>query len=128
MTVPPAPFAASIHTVTATDLYVSWHPGCPVPVSHLRAVDVTTFGNDGAVHTGRLVVAADRADAIVAIFHDLYDLRFPIQRMQPIDVYGGSDDSSIAANNTSAFNCRAVTGGTGWSEHAYGRAIDVTPS
>ncbi len=124
---PVAPFAASIETVTADDLYASWHPGCPVPVSQLRAIDVTHFGNDGAVHTGRLIVAADLAEGIVAIFHDLYDARFPIQRMAPIDVYGGDDDRSIAANNTSAFNCRAVTGGTGWSEHAYGRAIDVNP-
>ena len=51
------------------------------------------FGNDGAVHTGRLIVAADLADAMVAIFRDLYDARFPIQRMEPIDVYGGDDNA-----------------------------------
>src|SRR5262249_14263652 len=34
---------------------------------------------------------------------------------------------SIEADNTSAFNCRAATGSTRWSEHAYGRAIDVNP-
>ena len=98
-----------------------------MPVSQLRAIDVTHFGNDGGVHAGRLIVAADLAEAMVAIFRDLYDARFPIQRMEPIDVYGGDDMRSIKANNTSAFNCRAVTGGTGWSEHAYGRAIDVNP-
>jgi hypothetical protein len=121
------PYTASIESVTASDLHASWRPGCPVPVSQLRAVDLRHFGNDGAVHTGRLIVAADRADAIVAIFRDLYNARFPIQRMEPIDVFGGDDNLSIKANNTSAFNCRAVTGGTGWSEHAYGRAIDVNP-
>ena len=46
---------------------------------------------------------------------------------RPIDVYDGSDDASMAANNTSAFNCRAVTGGSSWSEHSYGTAIDVNP-
>ena len=121
------PFAATIKTVTAGDLYASWRPGCPVPVEQLRAIDVTHFGNDGAVHTGRLIVAANLADGMVDILHDLYDARFPIERMEPIDVYGGDDNRSIKANNTSAFNCRAVTGGTGWSEHAYGRAIDVNP-
>ena len=64
---------------------------------------------------------------MVAVMGDLYAQRFPIEQMQPIDVYGGDDNRSISANNTSAFNCRAVTGGTGWSEHAYGRAIDVNP-
>lgn len=121
------PFAASIKTVTAQDLYASWRPGCPVPVEQLRAIDVTHFGNDGAVHTGRLIVAADRAQQVVDILRDIYAAKFPIERMEPIDVYGGDDNRSIKANNTSAFNCRAVTGGTGWSEHAYGRAIDVNP-
>jgi hypothetical protein len=121
------PYAATIKTVTAADLYASWRPGCPVPVDQLRAIDLRHFGNDGAVHTGRLIVAANLAQGMVDIFRDLYVARFPIERMEPIDVYGGDDMRSIKANNTSAFNCRAVTGGTGWSEHAFGRAIDVNP-
>ena len=121
------PFSASIKTVTAQDLYASWRPGCPVHVEQLRAIDVTHFGNDGAVHTGRVIVAANVANQIVDIFRDLHAARFPIQRMEPVDVYGGDDIRSIRANNTSAFNCRAVTGGTGWSEHAFGRAIDINP-
>lgn len=124
---PPRPFAADISTVTAEDLYASWRPGCPVPVEALRAIDVTHFGNDGSVRMGRLIVAADLAPGMVDILRDLYAARFPIQRMEPIDVFGGDDNRSIEANNTSAFNCRAVTGGSGWSEHAYGRAIDVNP-
>jgi hypothetical protein len=30
-------------------------------------------------------------------------------------------------NTTGAFNCRPSVGATRWSEHAYGRAIDVNP-
>jgi hypothetical protein len=47
--------------------------------------------------------------------------------MVPIDAYGGDDDASMAADNTSAFNCRAAvsTGPKHWSMHAYGIAIDV---
>jgi hypothetical protein len=33
----------------------------------------------------------------------------------------------MAANNTSAFNCRAVTSGSSWSQHSYGNAIDINP-
>ncbi|MFL6205070.1 MAG: M15 family metallopeptidase [Acidimicrobiales bacterium] len=124
---PAPPFTASIESVTAADLYASWRPGCPVPVEQLRAIDLRHWGNDGAVHTGRLIVAANVAEGVVDVFRDLYEARFPIQRMEPIDKYGGDDNRSIKANNTSAFNCRAVTGGSGWSEHAYGRAIDVNP-
>ena len=47
--------------------------------------------------------------------------------MQPVSVYGGSDDASTAADNTAGFNCRdaVATGPAHWSEHAYGLAIDV---
>jgi len=124
---PVLPYTASITQVTAADLYDSWRPGCPVHFSQLRAVDLRHYGRDGTVHTGRLIVAADRAEEVVAIFRDLYAARFQIQRMEPVDVYGGDDNRSIRANNTSAFNCRPVTGGSGWSEHAYGTAIDVNP-
>ena len=47
--------------------------------------------------------------------------------MQLVDHYGGDDFRSIEADNTSAFNCRAATGSTHWSQHAYGLAIDVNP-
>ena len=73
-----------------------------------------------------LIVNADAADAVVRAFGKLYDARFPIRRMEPVDVYGGSDDASMAADNTSAFNCRPITGTTDrWSNHSYGRAIDI---
>ncbi len=105
----------------------SWRPGCPVPLSDLRYIRVTYMGLDGGEHMGEIVVHADAVQVTVALFRGMWEERFPLQRMQLIDDYGGSDDASIAANNTSAFNCRAVTGGTGWSVHAYGRAIDINP-
>ena len=47
--------------------------------------------------------------------------------MRLIDDYGGDDDRSMAANNTSGFNCRRVAGQANWSAHAYGEAIDLNP-
>jgi hypothetical protein len=84
-------------------------------------------GFDGRRHLGALVVNARVIPQVVVVFRTLYRARFPIRRMQPIDAYRGSDDRSAAADNTSAFNCRAaVTAGPkSWSMHAYGEAIDV---
>jgi D-alanyl-D-alanine carboxypeptidase len=103
----------------------SWHPGCPVPISRLRLLTLTYWGFDHRPHTGKLVVNADVSNTVVSVFRRLYDARFPIRRMQLVDDYGGSDFQSIEADNTSAFNCRAATGSTHWSNHAYGHAIDV---
>jgi len=115
--------------VTAADLPASWRPGCPVAPADLRKLDLTYWGFDNQSHAGALVVHAAEADAVIDVFHRLYDRRFPIRRMELIDVYGGSDDASIAADNTSAFNCRnaVASGPPTWSAHAYGKAIDVNP-
>jgi D-alanyl-D-alanine carboxypeptidase len=106
---------------------VSWHAGCPVGLPDLRLLTLTYRGFDGRDHTGRLVANRDAATALVAVFRRLYAAGFPIRRMEPIDRYGGDDFRSIEADNTSAFNCRPATGSSRWSQHAYGRAIDVNP-
>jgi hypothetical protein len=124
-TSPPAP--ARIETVTADDLYASWRPGCPVGPEELRRITVTHLGFDGAEHTGTLIVHADWAEALLGVFDQLRAAGFPIERMEPVDAFGGSDDASMAVNNTSAFNCRPVTNGTSWSRHSYGTAVDVNP-
>ena len=106
---------------------VSWHRGCPVGLGDLRLITLTYRGFDGRAHTGRLVANRSAAPALVAVFRRLYAANFPIRRMEPVDRYGGDDFRSIEADNTSAFNCRAATGSSHWSNHAYGLAIDVNP-
>jgi hypothetical protein len=68
-------------------------------------------------------VAAD----VVAVFRRLWQASFPIRRLRPVSTYAGDDDASMAADNTSGFNCRFVEGTSRWSVHAYGEAIDVNP-
>ncbi|MGZ4683062.1 MAG: M15 family metallopeptidase [Acidimicrobiales bacterium] len=114
--------------MTAADLGASWHPGCPVGPADLRRVSVTYVGFDGAEHDGALVVHADAVRATEAAFDRLRSARFPIHKVVTVDHYGASDDASMADDNTSAFNCRPSTGSNStWSQHAYGRAIDVNP-
>jgi hypothetical protein len=105
----------------------SWRPGCPVPLDDLRYVTVTHRDFAGAAVQGELVVHEDAADAMITVFRALFDAGYPVRSMRLVDDFDASDDDSMAADNTSAFNCRAITGGTGWSEHAYGRAIDLNP-
>jgi hypothetical protein len=106
---------------------VSWHRGCPVGLGELRLLRVTHWGFDGEVHRGRLVVHRDSAGPMLRTMRHLFRLRYPIRRMRLVDAYGADDHRSMAADNTSAFNCRVVAGTSRWSEHAYGHAIDVNP-
>jgi hypothetical protein len=130
-TAPPAAakpaFTGTVATVTAADLSSSWRAGCPVGPDALRALHVSYWGFDGQPHTGTLIVNADAVDALLAVFAQLYREQFPIRQMQPVNVYGSNDRASMAADNTSAFNCRPVAGSNPprWSAHAYGQAIDV---
>ena len=41
--------------------------------------------------------------------------------------FGGGDERSMLADDTSAFNCRPVAGSSVWSQHAYGLAVDINP-
>lgn len=121
-------FAADVHKITKrSQVKHSWHPGCPVPLSGLRMIKMRYRGFDHKPHTGRLVVAASATHNVIKVFRKLYREKYPIRRMKPVDAYGGSDFKSIDADNTSAFNCRSATGSSSWSEHAYGKAIDLNP-
>ena len=70
----------------------------------------------------------DLVAEVITIFEQLYRLRYPIEKMRTLDLYRAADDElSMEDNNTSAFNCRGLSGSSRWSQHAYGRAIDLNP-
>jgi hypothetical protein len=123
----PPQFAARIEPVRWADLRHSYRAGCPVGPPELRALRISYWGFDGRPHQGSIVVARRVAEDVVDVFRQLWRGRFPIRRLQPVSVYRGSDDASMAADNTSGFNCRFVGGTSRWSMHAYGEAVDVNP-
>ena len=106
----------------------SWRddPRCPAfeTLRYLRIAHVTM---DGGVGTGELVVAARIAARAVALFRRLYAIGFPVRGMRLVDDFGASDDASMSADNSSAFNFRVVAGTGTLSQHALGRAIDINP-
>jgi hypothetical protein len=105
----------------------TWEPGCPVELDELRKLAVRYVDLDDSEQEGALIVHEDVADDLLGVFAQLYEDRFPIARIEPIELFDGDDDASMAANNTSAFNCRPITGSDSWSEHSYGWAVDINP-
>jgi hypothetical protein len=118
---------ATVSTVTPADVRYSWRSGCPVGPTQLRRIRLSYWGFDGQPHLGTIIVNAQVASDVRQVFSLLYSKHFPIHLMQPVDAYHGSDPDSMAADNTSGFNCRyaVAPGPKSWSVHAYGEAIDV---
>lgn len=104
----------------------SWHDNNPVPLRDLRYLTVSYWGFDSCVHQGELIVHAEVAQEVVDIFEELFEHKYPIERMNLIDVYDACDSLACADNNSSAFCSRLVTGHSSkWSYHSYGLAIDL---
>lgn len=107
---------------------VSWHgadPRCP-RWHDLAYVALDHVSFDGTTR-GELVVAAALAGRTIALFRRLWALGFPVRQLRLVDDFAGSDEASMAADNSSAFNFRVVEGTELLSQHALGRAIDLNP-
>jgi len=129
---PTRPFAGEIQAVPGPVRSrmegCSWRgddPRCPRwdDLAYLL-LDHVTFDGPGR---GELVVARAIAEHAIALFRRLWQLGFPIRQLRLVDDYAASDDESMAADNSSAFNFRVVAGTDSLSQHALGRAIDLNP-
>ncbi len=104
-----------------------WRSDCPVDYSKLRIVEVQFVNFDNETTQGELIVLDEVAESVTKIFQELLELKFPIEKMIPMEEFGGDDVLSMKANNSSAFNGRKVARTNRWSSHAYGCAIDINP-
>lgn len=100
---------------------------CP-PRDSLALLSIPYRDFEGRQQMGSLIVAREVADEVADAFTEIFASgEFHIASMDLVDRYGGNDDASMAANNTSAFNCRLTTSGSRLSAHALGTAIDINP-
>jgi len=105
----------------------TWQAGCPVAADDLSWLRLTYWGFDGARHSGEMLVNRSVSDDVVEVFGQLYAARFPVEsmaitRQRDLDAPPTGD-----GNVTGAFACRPVRGGSQYSQHAYGLAVDLDP-
>ncbi len=105
----------------------SYGENCVVPYEELCYISVLYWGFDDQTHTGEMIVNRAIAEDVVEIFRELYEAKYPIERMVLIDEYDADDNASMAENNSSAFNYRVIEGTDRISLHGYGLAIDINP-
>jgi D-alanyl-D-alanine carboxypeptidase/LGFP repeat len=120
------PFSVTVHPVSAADVQYTYRSGCPVGPSSLRRMRLvfTNFAGDAAM--GNLIVHRSAVEDMTRVFGNAHRERFHVRKVRPMDFYGGDDIRAMADDNTSAFNCRHVTGNPyRLSQHSYGNAIDI---
>lgn len=106
----------------------SWKEGCPVPMSDLRYLTMSYWGYDDMPHIGHMITHVKIAHDVVDIFAEMFEAKFPIERMEIVDLYDADDDRSMAANNTSCFCYRKNTTFPNLvSNHGWGLAVDINP-
>lgn len=128
-TVPPLPgrgFAARIRPAPRAVIERStWRPACPVHRSRLAWLRLTFWGFDHRRHTGELLVHEEVARDLVSVFSRLYAVRFPLEELSIVTRRELDAPPTGDGNTTTAYVCRPTTGGTSYSQHAYGLAVDV---
>ena len=90
-------------------------------------MNVKYLNEQGEKKEGILIVHHKVANDIVLIFDEMFSSGFVIHKIAPASYYDGNDDQLMKYNVTSAFNCRLMTGGIGFSNHSYGTTIDINP-
>lgn len=100
---------------------------CTTSREILRFLRVSHYNGEGEVCQGELICHHSIAEDLLDIFRQLYDARYPIERMVLIDEYDADDEASMAHNNTSAFNFRYISGTRRLSKHSLGLAVDINP-
>lgn len=121
-----AAFVVTSRPVTRSMVQHSYRPGCPVGPEQLVALRMIHRAYDGSYRWGDLVVARTAQRQITAAFRKGFTTGFRIRKMRTAEHYRGSDPAAMADNNTSAFNCRRVTGDPfSLSPHSYGTAVDI---
>ncbi len=103
----------------------SYPENCPVPFEDLRYLQMLHIGFDGQTHKGEMIVNKKIAKAVLEIFSQLFEAKYPIEKIRLIDEYDAIDEASMTDNNTSSFCYRTISGSSKLSYHARGLAVDV---
>jgi len=103
----------------------SFKDDCTLPREDLRYLHVLHVDLNGEIHEGEMIVNYHIAEDVLDILRQLYEAKYPIERIRLVDEYGADDELSMEDNNSSAFNFRFISHTTRVSKHGLGLAVDI---
>lgn len=105
----------------------TYHQNAYIQRSDLRYLRLHYVDFEGEERVGEMVCNRAIADDLLDIFRQLFEARYPIERIQLPDDFDADDERQMRANNTSCFCFRVIKGSTKLSAHAQGLAVDLNP-
>ena len=103
----------------------SFKEDCTLPREDLRYLHVLHVDLEGAEHEGEMIVNYHIADDVLDIFRQLYEAKYPIEKIHLVDEYDAIDELAMEDNNSSCFNFRFIAHTTQVSKHGLGLAVDI---
>lgn len=98
-----------------------------VKIEELSYLKITYWGFDEKSHIGEMIVNQEVAEEVLDIFKEVYEKKYPIEKIKLIDEYKADDEKSMEDNNSSAFCYRKIANTNKLSKHSLGTAIDINP-
>lgn len=97
-----------------------------------RIIDVLYYSFDGQIHQGQIVIDIDLMEDVIGAFNLILDLKFPVGMVKPaanesLAISEGQDVLISNLNLSAGFCYRNKTEKEEFSNHAFGRAIDINP-
>lgn len=93
----------------------------------LVSIEVNYYNFNDEIKSGTLIVNKDVEKEVREIFNELLKIKFPIEKINDMNIYNWDDNLSMEDNNTSCFNYRTNSNQNKLSKHALGLAIDINP-
>ena len=103
----------------------SFKEDCTLPREDLRYLHVLHVDLNGEEREGEMVVNYHIADDVLDILRQLYEAKYPIEKIRLVDEYDADDELSMEDNNSSCFNFRFISHTTRVSKHGLGLAVDI---
>ncbi len=99
----------------------------PINFDELSYLTLSYYDFDGNTHVGEMIVNKEVASEVVDIFKEIYEKKYPIDKIKLIDEYNAVDELSMNDNNSSSFCYRTIKNTNIVSNHGKGLAVDINP-
>ncbi len=98
-------------------------------LDRLGIADVTYYSFDGKLHQGQVVLDRELLPDVKQAFALITRLKFPINSVVPAmdRNFMSDEEKKQTENNSIGFNYRKIAGEDRFSNHSFGRAIDINP-